>query len=111
MGCPHGEGLGLVEAGLAVKAATPLQGHLVSALEAGLARGTASAGAGQRRHVLSGPPERDDDAVVGGGHQDDRQQEEDQHLVRGHRYAPRGGRCLAARSKLKSDLHSIALFK
>ena len=111
MGCPHGEGLGLVEAGLAVKAATPRQGHLVSALEAGLSRGAASAGAGQRRHVLGGPPERGDDAVVGGGHQDDRQQEEDQHLVRGHRYAPQGGRCLAARSKLKSDLHSTASFK
>ena len=98
VGCPHGEWLGLAEAG-------PRLGHLVSALEARLA------GAGQRRHVLGGSPERGDDAVVGGGHQDDRQQEEDQHLVRGHRYAPRGGRCLAARSKLKSDLHSIALFK
>ena len=107
VGGPHGEGLGLVEAGLLARH----RGHaveaagLVPAVCAGLAGGAASAGARQRRHVLGRPPEGGDDAVVGGGHQDDRQQEDDHHLVRGHRHAPRGSG-LAARSKVKSGQHS-----
>ena len=112
VGGPHGEGLGLVEAGLLARH----RGHaveaagLVPAVCAGLAGGAASAGARQRRHVLGRPPEGGDDAVVGGGHQDDRQQEDDHHLVRGHRHAPRGSG-LAARSKVKSGQHSTASFR